>query len=168
MAAVQVHWLQDTKIEELRQKDEELQRKDEVRQKDTRLELQSQELKKELDQKNREVQEKDHLLQQLQLQLVSQATPTSHRQATPTTFTFKVSGAGLETATVKTNSQFSIESLYSYGGPCSSSQHVTAELTSTTSRTFRSVIKATVVQISPSTYELTYMLSPLEGGMRCV
>jgi len=54
---------------------------------------------------------------------------------------------------VKTNSQFSIESLYSYGGPCSSSQRVTAELTSTTTR---SVIKATVVQKSPSTYEVMY------------
>ena len=65
------------------------------------MELQSQELKKELDQKNRELQEKDHLLQQLQLQLVSQATPTSPRQAPPTALTFKVCGAGLETATVK-------------------------------------------------------------------
>ena len=146
MAGVQVRRLQ---IDELRQKDEELQ------QKNTQLELQSQELdqksqeldqkSQELDQKNRELQEKDDLLQQLRLQLVSQATPTS--------FTFKVSGAGLEAATVKARSQFSIEVLYSHGGPCSSSQRVTAELISTTSR---SVTKATVVQKSPSTYEVMY------------
>ena len=154
MAGVQVRWLQDTKIEELRQKDEELQQK--VQEKNAQLELQSQELylkSQELDQSRRELQEKDHLLQQLQLQLVSQATPTSLRQATPTSFTVKVSGAGVETATVKARSQFSIEILYSHGGPCSSSQRVTAELISTTSS---SVTKATVVQRSPSTYEVTY------------
>ena len=154
MAGVQVRWLQDTKIEELRQKDEELQQK--VHEKNTQLELQSQELhqkNQELDQKNRQLQEKDHLLQQLQLQLVSQAPPTSLRQATPTSYTFKVSGAGLEAATVKARSQFSIENLYSRGGPCSSSQRVTAELKSTTTW---SVAKATVVQKSPSTYEVTY------------
>ena len=186
MAGVQVRRLQDTKIEELRQKDEELQRKDEelqrkdeelqrkdkelqqkVQEKNTQLELQSQELhqkNRELDQKNqdlyqksqennRELQEKAHLLQQLQLQLVSQAPPTSLRQATPTSFTFKVSGAGLETATVKAHSQFSIEILCSLCGPCSSSQCVTAELISATNS---SVTKATVVQKSPSTYEVTY------------
>ena len=147
VAGVQVRRLQDTKIEELRQKDEELQRK--VQEKNTQLELQSQ----ELDQSRRELQEKDDLLQQLQLQLVSQATPTSLRQATPTSFTFKVRGAGLEAATVKAHSQFSIEIVYSHGGPCSSSQRVTAELISTTSR---SITKATVVQKSPSTYEVTY------------
>ena len=164
VAGVQVRRLQDTKIEELRQKDEELQRKDEeLQRKNTQLELQSQELyrknqeldqkSQELDQSRRELQEKDHLLQQqlqLQLQLVSQALPTSLRQATPT---FKVSGDGLEAATVKARSQFSIEILYSHGWPCSSSQRVTAELISTTSS---SVTKATVVQKSPSTYEVTY------------
>ena len=157
MAGVQVRRLQDTKIEELRQKDEELQQKDEeLQRKDEelqrkvqeKLELQSQELyqkNRELDQKNRELQEKDDLLQQLRLQLVSQATPTS--------LTFKVSGAGLEAATVKACSQFSIEVLYSDGRPCSSSQRVTAELIS---KTAWSVTKATVVQKSPTTYEVTY------------
>ena len=185
MAGVQVRRLQDKKFEELQdkdqelqQKDEELQRKDEVvREKNTQLELLSQELyqkNQELDQKNRELQEKDRelqakdrelqakdrelqekdrLLQQLQLQLVSQAPPTSPRQATPTSFTYNISGGGLETATVRTCSQFSIEVLYSHGGPCSSSQRVTAELISPTSS---SVTKATVVQKSPSTYEVTY------------
>jgi len=183
VAGVQVRRLQDTSIEELRQKDEELQQKDvELRQKDTRLELQSQELQQknqELDQKirelqdklqdkNRELQEKDHLLQQLQLQLVSKATPTSLRQTTPTTFIFKVGGVGLETATVKRGSHFSIEILCSHGMPCSSSQCITAELTSKTSRIFRSVIKATVVQKSPSTYEVTYTPTTRERHKLCV
>ena len=130
--------------EVIQQNDEVIQRKDEViREKNTQLELLSQELhqkSQELDQKDRELQEKDCQLQQL----VSQAP---YMQATPTSFTF-----GLETATVKTCSQFSVEILYS-GRPCSSSQHVTAELNSITTR---SVTKATVVQKSSSTYEVTY------------
>jgi len=162
------------KDEELQRKDEELQRKDEelrqahevVREKNTQLEMQSKELyqkNQDFDQKNLELQEKDHEqekdrelgekdheLQQLQLQLVSQ---DSLRQATPTSFTYNISGDGLETATVKTRSQFSIEVLYSHGRPCSSRQCVTAELKSTTSS---SVTKAKVVQKSPSTYEVTY------------
>ena len=150
MAGVQVHQLQDKKFEELQEKNQELQRKDEelrqsnevVRAKNTQLELQSQELY----QKNQE-------LEQLRLQLVSQDSPNPLRQPTPTSFTYNISGAGLETATVGTHSQFSIEVLHSHGGPCSSSQRITVELNSTTTR---SVTKATVVQKSPSTYEVTY------------
>ena len=164
MAGVQVRQLQDKKFEELQEKDQELQRKDEelqqkdevVREKNTQLQLQSQELyqkNQELDQKNHKLQEKDHELQQLWLQLASQDSPNPLRQTTHTSFTCSISGAGLETATVRVRSQISIEILYSQGGPCSSSQRVTAELNSTTSR---SVTKAIVVQKSPSTYEVTY------------
>ena len=163
MAGVQIHQLQDRKVEELHQelqrKDEELERKDEmVREKNTQLELQNQELhqkNQELEQTNCQLQEKDRQLVQLQLQLVSLSPHTSRtrRQATPTSFTFRVSGAGLETATVKLRSQFSIEILFSDGRPCSSSQHVTAELNSTTSS---SITKATVIQKSSSTYTVAY------------
>ena len=145
MAGVQVRRLQDKGFEELQEKYQELQQKNEelqqmhevVREKNTQLEMQSQELhqkNREINQKDRELgdktcelQEKDHLLRQLQLQLVSQ---DSLRQATPTSFTYNVSGAGLETAIVKTRSQFSIEVLYSHGGPGSSRQHVKALLAS--------------------------------------
>ena len=169
MAGVQVRQLRDKKFEELQEKDQELQRKDEevrrkveelqqkddvVQEKHTQLELQlhaqNQELNRELQDKKCELREKDHLLQQLQLQLTP---PTSLMQATPTSFTYNISGAELVTGMVKTRSQFSIEVLHSHGGPCSSSQRVTAELNSTTSR---SVTKSTVVQKSPSTYEVTY------------
>jgi len=168
MAGVQVRRLQDKKFEELQEKDQELQRKGEelrqthevVQEKNTQLELQSQELyqkNQELDRKNRELQEKDcelqekeRELQQLQLQLASQ---DSLRRATPTSFTYNISGTGFETATVKACSQFSIEVLHSHGGPCSSRQHVTAKLKSTT---YSSVTKAKVVRKSPSTYEVVY------------
>ena len=164
MAGVQVQRLQDKKFEELQVKDQELQRKDEELQ---RKDEQLQEKNTQLEQQSQELQEKDHLLQQLRLQLASQdspnplrqATPTSSqdspnplRQATPTSFPYNISGAGLETAIVKTPCHFSIV-LYPHSGPCSSSQHVTAELISTTSR---SVTKATVIQKSSSTYEVTY------------
>ena len=151
MAGVQVRRLQDKKFKELQDKDQELQRKDkELQRKDEELQRKDEELRQkntQLELQSQELQEKDHLLR---LQLVSQDSP---KQATPTSFTYNISGAGLETATFRTRSQFSIEVLYSHGGPCSSSQRVTAELNSTTSR---SVTKATVVQKSPTTYEVTY------------
>jgi len=172
MAGVQVRRLQNKKFEELQEKDQELQQKDEVVQEmNTQLELQSQELyqkNQELDQKNRELQEKDrelgekdHLLQQLQLQLVSQ---DSLRQATPTSFTYNISGAGVETANVKTPSQFSSEVLYSQGGPCSSSPRVTAELKSTTSSQSQ---RPQWYRNHPPPMKWR-TLPPLKGGMSCV
>ena len=93
--------------------------------------------------KDQHLQEKDAIIHQLRLQQSQQFT----------SYTYHISGPGLQSATANHPTHVVVELTDSSGGPCSLQQNVTAELQA---QGKPPAISAAIAVISPSRYEVSY------------
>ena len=150
------------KNHELERKEEELQqRSNKMFQKNKELEEVSRQLREkcsslettaqQLAEREAEVHGKDQLLKEKDQELQRQKELIS--QLRMSLFAYKVSGSGIEKASVNAASQFSINITYPSTRPSIAEQNVTVELVSLANG---SVTEATVVKRKPSKYQVSY------------
>ena len=151
--------LKNCEIEKI---EEELQqRNDKLCQKNKELEEVSRELKekckslekasKQLEERDNEVCGKDQLLKEKDQELQQQQELIG--QLRMSRFSYRVSGSGIEKASVNAASQFSVNVTYPSSRPSITEQNITVEVVSLADG---SVTEATVVRRKPSKYQISY------------